>query len=160
MSYLISGLSPSQFAPLFDLDDAALSARGIDRFTVDAQPGFPCRTSLEDAPIGNRVLLLHHCHLPDASPYQAAGPIFVARHDGPVAEFHNELPPMLTTRLLSLRAYDARHRMIEAEVVPGQDLEDMIERFFGNESVRYMHVHFARRGCYAARIDRNPRCKS
>ena len=44
--------------------------------------------------------------------------------------------------------------MRDAEVVEGDALEALIARFFADESVAYLHVHNARRGCYACRIDR------
>ena len=58
MTFQISALKAEQFSHLFGLDDTALRAMGITPMTADAMPGFPCRVSLEDAPIGSRVLLL------------------------------------------------------------------------------------------------------
>ena len=54
MGYVISGLPLQAFQPLFDLDDAALRARGIVRQVADAKPGFPCRITLQDAEPGER----------------------------------------------------------------------------------------------------------
>ena len=36
----------------------------------------------------------------------------------------------------------------------GRDVETALTRMFGNERVRYMHVHYAAPGCYACRVDR------
>ncbi|WP_331716765.1 DUF1203 domain-containing protein [Stenotrophomonas sp. MMGLT7] len=44
-----------------------------------AAPGFPCRVSLEEARVGEELLLLHHMHQPAHAPYRAAGPIYVRR---------------------------------------------------------------------------------
>ena len=44
--------------------------------------------------------------------------------------------------------------MTDAEVLPGTELEALIDRFFAEPSVSYLHVHNARRGCYACRVDR------
>jgi hypothetical protein len=33
-------------------------------------------------------------------------------------------------------------------------LDGLIDRFFDNPNVAYLHAHYAKRGCYAARIDR------
>ena len=66
----------------------------------------------------------------------------------------NEVPDQQRRRLLSVLAYDAEHSMVDAEVASGAELEALIERFFGNERVDYLHVHNARRGCYACRVDR------
>jgi hypothetical protein len=45
--------------------------------------------------------------------------------------------------------------MVDADVVEGTGLAPLIERFFTNPAVRYAHAHFARRGCYAALIERD-----
>jgi hypothetical protein len=39
-------------------------------------------------------------------------------------------------------------------VSPGSELEALIERFLAEPRVAYLHVHNARRGCYACRVDR------
>jgi hypothetical protein len=57
-------------------------------------------------------------------------------------------------RLLSIRAYDQAGMMLEADVVDGRELSPMIDRMFAIAGVDYLHAHFARRGCYAARVDR------
>jgi hypothetical protein len=44
--------------------------------------------------------------------------------------------------------------MVEADVTEGSRVEGLIETLFGHESVAYLHVHFARRGCYACRVER------
>jgi hypothetical protein len=44
--------------------------------------------------------------------------------------------------------------MLDAEVIEGTLLEALIARFLGNANVAYLHVHNARRGCYACRVDR------
>ena len=64
------------------------------------------------------------------------------------------MPDSLATRLLSVRAFDPEGMMIDADVVEGAALEPLIERMFEDPRVDYLHVHNARRGCYAARVDR------
>ena len=66
----------------------------------------------------------------------------------------NQVPDLLRTRLLSVRAYDANDMMVEADVVDGLDLENLLQRFLDNVAVSYVHVHFARPGCFACRVDR------
>ena len=154
MNFQISGLDPAPFAPLFDLDDAVLQARGIDRCHAGQEDHLPCRVSLEDAAPGDELLLLHHAHLDALSPYRAAGPIYVRRNARERARYVGHLPPMITSRLLSVRAYDARSRMVGGEVVPGAEAQPMIERFLENREVEFLHLHFGRRGCYAALVER------
>lgn len=44
--------------------------------------------------------------------------------------------------------------MHDADVLEGTQLETAIERFFQDPRIACLHVHNARRGCYACRIDR------
>ena len=154
MSYRLRGLEPALFEKYFDLDESALAERGMRRMHVDKPFGFPCRISLADAPVGEDVLLLPFTHQDSASPYRASGPIFVRRGQKAAAEFVHELPPYLTQRPLSVRAYDAADEMIDADVVDGSQAEALIERYLANQATQYLHVHFARRGCYACRVER------
>jgi hypothetical protein len=159
MSYVLYGLEPALFQPLYELDDATLAARGMRRMRVDAPVGFPCRVSLEDAPVGEEVLLLPFVHQDSRSPYRASGPIFVRRDPREARRIAGELPPYLTRRPLSVRAYDAADEMVEADVVDGAAAEPLIESYLGREDVSYLHLHFARRGCYACRVERAPRAE-
>jgi len=154
MNYQLRGLEPAQFEKYFDLDDATLAARDMRRMRVNAPVGFPCRISLEDAPVGEDVLLLPFVHQDGRSPYRASGPIFVRRGRAQAARIVNELPSYLTLRPLSVRAYDAADEMVEAEIVDGREAEPLIRRYLARADVSYLHAHFARRGCFACRIDR------
>ena len=64
------------------------------------------------------------------------------------------IPDQQRRRLLSVRAYDATDTIVDAEVASGTELETLIGRFFADPRVAYLHVHNARRGCYACRVDR------
>jgi hypothetical protein len=57
-------------------------------------------------------------------------------------------------RLLSLRGFSERGAMIDADVIDGCRAEPLIERLFADPAVAYIHAHYAKPGCYAARIDR------
>jgi hypothetical protein len=56
--------------------------------------------------------------------------------------------------LISLRAFDASNMMVDADVVQGAELEPLIQRFLALPEVAFLQAHHARRGCYAARIER------
>lgn len=153
MTFRIQGLSSERFVPLMALSDAALAGQGIRRVVADEKPGFPCRVTLEDAEPGERLLLLNFEHQPANSPYRATGPIFV-REDATSAFDGTTVPEQLRCRLLSLRAYDAVGMMVDADVTEGAAIETLLERLFANPATEYVHVHFARRGCFAARVER------
>jgi hypothetical protein len=154
MGFRVSGLDREEFAPLFRLSDAQLGERGIVRRVADRRPGFPCRVSLQDAEPGETLLLLNYEHLPVTSPYRARHAIYVRENAQTATPAVNEIPDVLRTRLLSLRAYDRSGMMVEADVVHGSDIEPVIERILSEENVDFIHVHNAKPGCFAARIDR------
>jgi Protein of unknown function (DUF1203) len=154
MSFQISGLPVAQFAPLFGLSDAELAKQNIVRHTANQSPGFPCRVSLEDAEPGETLLLLNYEHLDVASPYRSRYAIYVRENAKEAHVVVNEVPQVLRRRLLSLRAFDQAGMLLDADVVDGSDIESLIERIFSNPAVKYIHVHNAKPGCFAARVDR------
>lgn len=155
MSFSVTGLDPAPFEPLFALTEAALSARGATRLSADQADAYPCRVGLRRVEAGEDLLLVHHVHQPVAtSPYRASGPIFVGRESRERARVEGELPPMLRDRMLSLRAYDSRAFIVDAEVGEGAGALAIVRRFLANPEVEAVHAHFARRGCYAALIQR------
>lgn len=153
MQARLIGLDPRPFQPLFGLDDEALSRRGAVRMTADARSGFPCRITLHDAEPGETVLLLPFEHLGGATPYRASGPIFV-RETAAAPWDSTEIPDDMRPRLFSVRAYDAAGMMVDADVVQGADLERAFKRFLGRDEIDFLHLHHARRGCFACRVER------
>jgi hypothetical protein len=103
---------------------------------------------------GEEVLLLSYAHQAAATAYASSGPIFIRRHASARRVVIDEIPDQQRRRLLSVRAYDHHHHMVDAEVAEGTELESLIDRFLAAPHVAYLHVHNARRGCYACRIDR------
>ena len=154
MDYRITGLPLAIFASLRHLDDDALRAHGATRQNVDAPNAYPCRITLEDAVPGEEVLLLSYAHQPAGTPYASAGPIFIRRRAVATRSLINEVPEQQRRRLLSVRAYDHRDWMVDAEVREGAELETLIHRFLADPQISYLHVHNARPGCYACRVDR------
>jgi hypothetical protein len=55
---------------------------------------------------------------------------------------------------MSLRGFDQEGMMVDADVIEGVRIEDLIERLFAEPRVAFIQAHHARRGCYAARIER------
>ncbi len=155
-SFQLLGLLPEPFAPLFALSAEQLAASGILRVTADSKPGYPCRISLQDAEPGQELLLLPYEHQPAASPYRASGPIYVRAGSQPWNLRPGEVPPYVTLRHISVRAYDANHMMVAAELCPGDAVAAEIQRQFSNPLVSYLHLHNAKRGCYSCRVERVP----
>jgi hypothetical protein len=142
------------FTHLFSMDDAELANLDARRMTVDSHPGFPCRVSLIDAPIGERVILTNFRHHEAHSPYQSTGPIFVRELAHTAKPEVNEIPGMFQSRLLSVRAYDENALMKGARVVEGKGLEEAIRDFFSNEAISYLQIHNAAPGCFNCAVQR------
>ena len=153
MTYRIAGLDPAPYKPLFLLPDDELAARGIVRMIVTEKPSFPCRVSLIDRDIGERVLLLNHVSHEVANPYRASHAIFVA--DADPAEFIDEVPPVFAGRVLSLRGFDADGMMADALLAQPGEADSAIRKLFDNPAVETIHAHNATRGCFSARVERN-----
>ncbi len=154
MTFQISPLKRAAFAPLFDLSDAALRARGAVRRIADSKPGFPCRISLQDAEPGEAVILVHYEHQTADSPFRSAHAVYVRPNAAEAALQPGEVPKMLRLRPLSLRAFDAQGMMTGADLADGRAVEGVIETLLADPQAAYLHAHFAKPGCYAARIDR------
>lgn len=153
-SFQLVGIDAEQFASLFDLSDEQLRQRGIVRLVADKTPGFPCRVSLEDAKIGEELLLLPYVHQPASSPYRASGPIFVSRSSKRAKLAVGDVPLYVTRRVISVWAYDTRDMMVSAAVCDGTAVASQIDAFFRNSDIRYIHLHNANQGCFSCQVNR------
>jgi Protein of unknown function (DUF1203) len=154
MSFQIHACDPALFAAYFGMPDDALAKENIRKVTVTAKPGTPCRVSLADAEVGETVLLLHFVHQPAQSPFRSSHAIFVREGVARAEPAAGEVPEVLLSRLISLRAFDHADMMIEADVVAGTAVGAAIQRTFCDPSVAYIHLHYARPGCFAASVRR------
>lgn len=153
MSFRLSGLPAEPFAELFALSDEALAERRAVRMVADSDNGYPCRISLTDARRGQAVILVNYQHQAANTPYDSNYAIFVREGEQQYVGI-DEVPAQFRRRLLSVRGFDKRGMLLDADVAQGTALEALIERLFANEQIAYLHVHNARPGCYAGRIDR------
>jgi hypothetical protein len=154
MSFRIKGLPAEQFEHLFAMSDEELAAHGaVRRIANDRQPGYPCRVSLTDSRQGDELVLVNYEHLPVDSPYRMRFAIFVRKGDR-TYDAVNQVPEQLRKRTLAVRGYDTDGMMTGCELVDGRELEAAIGRLLAVTEARYLHVHFAAAGCYAARVER------
>lgn len=154
MSFRILGLDPEPFRRLYGLCDEELARLGVQRHAVDKKPGFPDRVEMRDLDPGETALLLNYVHQPAETPYKASHAIFV--REGAEARFEavGRIPDVLLVRPISLRAFNASGEMIDADLAQGREIEPLIERLLAGPRVAYLHAHYAKRGCYAGRIER------
>ena len=154
MDFQISALDADRFRPLFGLDRETLANVGVQRMVADANPGFPCRVSLQDAEVGENVLLMNYEHQSLPTPYQSSHAIFVREWAEQAMPDRNEVPDMFRHRLLSVRAFDATGMMTDADIVEGARLETLIVSMLSSGSTDCLHLHNAKPGCYAALVTR------
>lgn len=153
MSFRIVGLDPTPFAPLFALGDDQLAELGIMAITAD-DDNYPCRISLAGAAKGERLLLLNHEHQPAPTPYRSAHAIYVAEGSAKRGIFHDDIPPVILSRIVSIRAFNVEGIMVDADLADGDQATPVIERLLANPDAAYLHIHFAKRGCFAALVER------
>lgn len=153
MTYRITGLDPAPFAPLFAMSDAELADQGARRVTATG-PGFPCRISLEDAPAGEALILLHHVSHDVATPYRSAYAIYVREQATVAASYVDSAPPVFAGRPLALRAFDADGMLQSAALAQPGEADAKIRDVLADDAIAYIHVHNAAHGCFAARVER------
>ena len=152
MNFTVRGLSPEPFAPLYGLGDDQLAVHRARRVVVNGS-GFPERIEMRDAEVGETLLLVNFEHQDADTPYRSSHAVYV--REGATERWSgNHLPEVMRQRLLSLRGFSADGSMVDADVVEGREAEPVIERLLSDPAVAYIHAHYARPGCYAARIDR------
>jgi len=154
MSFQITALPGEKFAGLRDLSPEQLEQRGIRKVTADCVPGYPCRVSLHDAAIGESLFLLNYVHHDEATPYRSSHAILVREAARQAYPAVGEIPEVLAVRIISVRAFDRAHDMIDADIVDGGMLADRITAMLENENAAYLHLHYAKPGCFAVRVDR------
>ncbi len=150
--FQIHPLSVDRFAHLNGLDEDALKAENVQVHISDGS--FPCRVSLADVTAGHRVFLLNFEHQPGNSPYRSRHAIFVAEGAQESHPAPDSVPEVISSRLLSVRAFNAADEIVEADVIDGQSVSGLIETFFDKSNVSYIHLHYARQGCFAAKVTR------
>lgn len=155
MTYSITGLEPSPFAHLVGLGDEELSAHGAIRMTADKRPSFPCRVTLDDAEIGETLLLVNHVSHDGDNPYRASHAIFVSEGATEAAHYQDAVPPALDRRILSLRAFDEAGMMTNAALAQPGEADAIIRRLLADPTVDHVDAHNAIRGCFAARVVRS-----
>jgi hypothetical protein len=121
--------------------------------TADSPRGYPCRHCLRWAQPGERMILFPFAPIAPGRPYSESGPIFV--HAEPCAHYAivDEFPSEFRKGRV-LRAYNSHHDMIAAEVVNGEGVEAVIERFLQRAETSFVHVRSASHGCYTMEVER------
>ncbi len=156
MSFQIHALPYEQFEPYFNFDEDELSAVGAQLKTVKTSPGTPCRVSLDDAKVGETVLLINYQHQSAPTPFQSSHAIFIRKDVATITPEPGDIPLAFTTRPISVRGFAQDHSLIDATLTDRAepDLAADIEAMFRDPAIAYVHLHYAAPGCFAASVSR------
>lgn len=149
MQFRISGLDATPFLHLFGQKEHYLKKHGALRRDVDSFPGYPDRISLNDMPVGETAILINHTYQPADTPYHGTHAIYLREGCTHQGIYINEIPKSLAVRLLSVRALDENHFMLEADICDGAAAKSRLNHFFDDPTASYVHIHYAKPGCYA-----------
>lgn len=152
--FIVQGLQKQTFDHLGGLSSAELAAIGVEKILTESK-GYPCRVSLRDNEIGEVVFALSYEYHAVNGPFRSRGPIYVRENARPYEPELSRVPAMLESWLLSVRAYDAKHRLVLGEVTPGERVDTVItECFSQNCHTRYIQIHHAQNGCFLCNANR------
>ena len=154
MTYRITGLAREAFADLIGQDDATLAEYGAVRVTAAAKPGYPCRVTLDDAELGETLILLNHVSHDVATPYRSAYAIYVRENAAETALFEDALPPVFENRPMAFRAFDSEGMLRNAALALPGEADVKIRALFDQPEIAYLHAHNAAHGCFSARVER------
>lgn len=154
MTYKISGLEPSQFRHLVGLSDEELAHHNALRVTADKYRGFPCRVTLEDARVGEALILLHHVSHDVATPYRSAYAIYVRENCDQAAIYEDRTPPVFEGGPLGLRGFGGDGNLKNALLALPGEADEKIRALLADPAIAYIDAHNAAHGCFAARVAR------
>ena len=154
MSYVIRGLDPQQFHPLFSMSDAELAQHRAVRTFAGQEGRYPCRVSLRDADAGEELALVHFTNHDVETPYRASFAIYVRKAAHDAALYIGEVPPVLRGRPIAMRCYDAGGSLISAALSLNDDVDAQLRTLLQDRRIAYIDAHNAMHGCFAARIER------
>lgn len=154
MTYRITGLDPQPFASLFDMDDAALAVRSARRVVAQADRGYPCRISLEDARKNEVLILVNHTSHDVPTPYRSSYAIYL-RAGAQKAAYIDAVPPIFENRPLGLRGFDQDGMLRDAKLALANEADAAIRDLFAHPAIAYIDAHNAAHGCFAARVERH-----
>ena len=113
-----------------------------------------CRRCLRRFNPGERRLLFKYRPFEKEGVFAEAGPIYIHAGDcRPETEILTSYPDEFRELPLLLRAYTREDGQVDSKVIKGQ-AETIIDTFFADPKVEYIHLRDGESGCYYARIER------
>jgi len=121
--------------------------------SADSPESSPCRHCLRWAQRGERVILFPYAAIPSGHPYSEMGPIFVHADECQRYSVTNEYPADFRNGRV-FRAYDAKYKIIDAQIMNRSEPEAVIESLFQNPDTAFVDVRSVTHGCFTFRVQR------
>lgn len=154
MPYIIRGLDPALFTPIFTMGGQELAQHRAVLTHAGETGRYPCRVSLRDADPGEDLALVHFTNHDVETPYRSAFAIYVRKAADEAALYIDDVPPVLRARPIALRCYDSGGSMISAALSLNDDVDAQLRQLLQDCRIAYIDAHNAMHGCFAARIER------
>src|SRR5215813_3809291 len=114
-----------------------------------------CRRCLRRFNPGERRLLFKYRPFEREGVFAEAGPIYIHESDcRPETEILTGYPDEFRELPLLLRAYTRDDGQVDSRLIKDGDAETVIDNFFADRDVAYLHLRDGESGCYYARIER------
>src|SRR5499427_1968437 len=114
-----------------------------------------CRRCLHRFNPGERRLLFKYRPFEKEGVFAEAGPIYIHASDcRPETEILTSYPDEFRELPLLLRAYTREDGQVDSKLIKDGDAEKIIDCFFDDPKVAYIHLRDGESGCYYARIER------
>ena len=114
-----------------------------------------CRRCLRRFDPGERRLLFKYRPFDKEGVFAEAGPICIHESDcQPEAETLTGYPDEFRELPLLLRAYTEEDGQVDSKLIKDGDAETIIDTFFADPEVAFIHLRDGESGCYYARIER------
>ena len=116
----------------------------------------PCRHCLNPVSEGDTALLGSYTLPRPQGIYWTPSPIFLHAGHCPRYSAADEIPPIVRTSLISVRAYDADDQCLYdlGHVCEGGDAVAPLMRAFDDLRTSFINIHTAKPGCLLCRVDR------
>jgi len=114
-----------------------------------------CRRCLRRFNPGERRLLFKYRPFEKEGVFAEAGPIYIHETDcQPESEILAGYPVDFRELPLLLRAYTGEDDQVDSKLIKDGNAETIIDMFFADPKVAYIHLRDGESGCYYARIER------
>lgn len=114
-----------------------------------------CRRCLRRFNPGEHRLLFKFRPFQREGVFAEAGPIYIhENHCEPDAQILTSYPDDFRELPLLLRAYTIEDGQVDSKLIKDGNAETIIDQFFANSDVAYIHLRDGESGCYYGRIER------